>query len=469
MSMRDQSIGIWGYGITGKSVLRHLYAQNWPHPPTLSVYEKNPITAEDRNYLKNLSVKIYEPDQLTLFLEKNEKIVPSPGIDLRPFAAYQDKWLAELDLFQQAWEGRPVTAITGSVGKTTVTHLFSEILKSMGFTVATGGNIGTGCLDLIPQKEQSITAMLEVSSFQLEHSKKFSPTLAIWTNLYPNHLDRHGTIEEYVKAKANILRYQKEKGIALIPWQLRSEITSLIPDRPFNYFCKSPLSSEELTKLVPAERVFCLYQNWIMVYEKNKKTQLLLSLKYVPPISYLENIAMVLISLHLLQVSLPQLKSILDHLPPIIKALEQQEIPEHRLEEVATINNIVFYNDSKATIPASTLAALEKLADKPIILFIGGISKGVDREFFIKELQGKVKEVYCFGKEAAQLHAWCAKYGIQSHNFSDLDAAFAHSVKTAKSGDCILFSPAGASFDLFSDYKERGNYFKQLIYNYPNN
>lgn len=142
-------------------------------------------------------------------------------------------------------------------------------------------------------------------------------------------------------------------------------------------------------------------------------------------------------------------------------------LPEHRMEKiVATSRDIVFYNDSKSTTTTSTHAAIGKLSGKSIILFVGGLSKGVDRAHFIKELKDRVKEVYCFGAEADILNAYCVMYGIASQPFSTLDDAFDVCVKNVTTQDCILFSPAGSSYDLFKDYEERGNYFKTLVRNF---
>ena len=139
---------------------------------------------------------------------------------------------------------------------------------------------------------------------------------------------------------------------------------------------------------------------------------------------------------------------------------------EHRLEHIAVIKGVVFYNDSKSTIPASTLAAVKNVTAKRIMLFLGGLSKGIDRTPLIAQLANKSIHVFCFGKEAEQLHAICAVNSIPSSSSANLDDAFALCVQTAGSGDCVLFSPAGSSFDLFENYEKRGEKFKQLVNTY---
>ena len=126
-------------------------------------------------------------------------------------------------------------------------------------------------------------------------------------------------------------------------------------------------------------------------------------------------------------------------------------------------NNITWYNDSKSTVPQATLAAIDKLLGKPIILFLGGVSKGVDRTGLIKALGQRVKLVICFGGEADSLYQACITNGVNSASFVNLEEALDYCLQVSTSGDQVLFSPGGASFDLFKNYVERGKIFKQLV------
>ena len=138
-------------------------------------------------------------------------------------------------------------------------------------------------------------------------------------------------------------------------------------------------------------------------------------------------------------------------------------LPEHRVEKIGNINNIDFYNDSKATTTASTLAAVKKLHNRPLHLFLGGLSKGVDRAPFVAQLKNHVKYIYCFGKEAESLYAMCTANHIAATYFSTLDDAVSACTLAITSGDCVLLSPAGSSYDLYDNYEERGKHFKELI------
>ena len=142
---------------------------------------------------------------------------------------------------------------------------------------------------------------------------------------------------------------------------------------------------------------------------------------------------------------------------------------EHRLEKVAEINGTVFYNDSKSTTPTSTLAAIEQFKDKRILLFLGGLNKGIDREPLIKALTRYTVHVFCFGKEATSIKTLCDSFSIPAHDFANLEDSFHASTQLLHHNDCVLFSPSGSSYDLFRDYQERGNTFKKLVVDHKKN
>lgn len=417
-----QKIGIWGFGVVGKSVIAHYRHTDTSQKKALAVFNNKTLTASDRDFLTLRNIQIYEPDSLAKFLDEQDTIIPSPGIDLRPYQQFTHKFVAELDLFQTYWH-KPIIAITGTIGKTSITHILSELLATQGIRVATGGNIGTGMLDLLGSQECTDYAILEVSSFQLEHCTQFAPTLAIITNVYPNHLDRHGTFELYAQAKSQILVRAQQ---ALVPTEIIPLLQKLGIQKPLHQFSQEPESTD------------------ITLYTFTK-----LNIKNIPQTSYPINWLILAAALDLLNITLPVLDTI--------------EIPDHRLEHIGTARNIAFYNDSKSTIPEATLAAVHKLQPAPIVLFIGGISKGVDRTHFCAKLSDQVKEVICFGAEAHELYHACRLHNIIATTHATLEEAFAYCMQQATAGDIVLFSPAGASFDLFPNYQARGARFKELV------
>lgn len=431
-----KTIGVWGLGVMGSSALSWLSKQG----VCVVVYEQRALKEQEHTFINQAGAQLWQKD-LTSFLDTMDIIVPSSGIDLRPYSAYKKKWLCELDLFASQWK-KPILAITGSVGKTTVTHLLSQALSNNGVAVAMGGNIGVGLFDLLALQDTSEMAVIELSSFQLELCKNFAPDLAIITNIYPNHLDRHGTLPEYTQAKIAIIAHQKPHQKALLPLSLCEQLPQVIHQR--YYF------SESNASLKKASGHFFLCDDRIIF--KKERLDVTISSKLSDK-TYTENVLILSAALTLLGQPLDGLH----------QALNDFEVLDHRLEYCGIIKGIEMYNDSKSTLAPATMAAVQKLTGKPIILFLGGLSKGVDRKSLVAHLVGKVKEIYCFGKEAEQLHAWCLEFGIPTHCNPTLDEAFNKAILQASAGDQLLFSPGGTSFDLFADYKERGEYFKKLI------
>ncbi len=449
MNLNNKKIGIWGFGIVGKSAARYFRQHGNP----IEILDSQPLSNHDKDWLTSNNIPFYNNNSLQSFLKQNDYIIASPGIDLRSYAHYKHKFITELDIFSHAWE-KPIIAVTGSVGKTTITHALSHILNEQQFPVCTGGNIGVGMLDLLNQHNNVYAALLEVSSFQLEHCKTFAPDLAIWTNFYPNHLDRHATLEQYFQAKLPIIIRQKQHQNALLPLEIIDRIAPFSFSLPqnFSFFSLQPPTKKQLQQIKSTDRLFFITDNTIVMQRDTQKIELI-SYNNLPAKLIHQNWLIICSTLYLLGKSLDTVAASIKNLPP----------QEHRLEKVATINQVDFYNDSKSTTPQATLAAINQLHNKPIILFLGGLSKGIDRTDLIQNITHKVTMIYCFGQEAKQLKHMCDRHQQQSAYFATLEEAFNACTQTLQPGDQVLFSPAGASFDLFNNYQERGNRFKQLV------
>lgn len=361
----------------------------------------------------------YTPKKL---FDSMDYVLVSPGICLLSYQEYLDKILTEFDLFKLAWTGK-IIAVTGTVGKTSVTHLLGTLLQSQRIPVLIGGNIGTGMLDLCLNKPQDINqqaciAVLELSSFQLEHVQKAAPDIAVITNIYPNHLDRHRSFQEYCAAKARISTLQNSTQVTLMPEELK-----VIPELSRGPGIKKYFSSEILKNIS------------------------------VPPISYPINWAIIYSVLEELQ--LPA-HDIISQVTP-----ESLELPHHRLEPIATYNTVTWYNDSKSTVPEATYMALSTLKNSPVILIAGGISKGVDRSNFLTQLPPHVQTVILFGAEATQLAKNAPHCPIIIVTTLQEAVLTAHTI--CPRPGTVLFSPGGASFDLFANYTERGEMFATCV------
>jgi UDP-N-acetylmuramoylalanine--D-glutamate ligase len=447
MNFIEKKIGIWGFGTVGHAALT-FFAERGAQ---ITIMDQKKPTQQDLFLIRHYKATFQGEDAVTDFFAINDYVLVSPGIDIRPHKKYRDKFLTELDLFFSYWNN-PVIAITGSIGKTTLTTMISQLLSHYT-SVATGGNIGVGMLDLIKQQSKKY-AVLEVSSFQLEYASLCKPQIAIITNLYPNHYDRHESKESYAAAKANIYLHQTQNDSLILGAQTITSVT--IRQLLETYTGKLTFVAQNETDLplvsYPNATFFYFKHNAIVMRRENKES-FVASLTVLPPFAHTNNWLYLYAVWHRLAIPMETIQTLADSIV----------LPEHRLEWVATVNGTIFYNDSKATIPQATMAALDQCKN-PTILFLGGLSKGVDRSSLINYIAKKtVTHVACFGAEAAQLNQWCKNNSISSTAHATLEDAFSSVQALFKPDVTVLFSPSGSSYDLFQDYQERGKQFKKLV------
>lgn len=433
---KNKVIGIWGLGKTGKSLLSFFYA-------THSIIVCDIDTTKLKQVKKTFpNITIVNQVNLKSFFSSCDIIIVSPGIDITPYK-HLANFIFELDLFQSLVH-TPIIAITGSVGKTTVTTLLHEIFIHQQIPHIVAGNIGTPLFDLIQQAQQVDYVLLECSSFQLEHCKTFTPHLAIITNIVENHLDRHKSMENYIQAKLNIA--QHDKTTLLAPKSLKK----IIGQRDQKYF----FSVQDNFVKSHYTMDYLLQNNHVVSKKTVNKTlsyQTLADLQTISLQTFDENKLIITAILDLLKL-------------PLNFPQATNQIP-HRTELVTIINGATFINDSKATTPTATLAALKNYKNKKIILIIGGLSKGVNRKNFIQQLANykNVTHVICFGGEAEQLVQWCNEYQLPTSIYVGLPNVFQQLQHINLQKKVILFSPAGSSFDLYDNFEARGNHFKRLV------
>lgn len=497
-----KNLCILGFGIVGKSVLRFLatyraqFAQKFflsaDSEFTVMVADKRDITHEEQLLLQEYTVSFINLKTTTLdeLFEQVDVVIASPGIDIAAQKKqYAQKIIQELDLFALFFS-KPVVAISGTIGKTTLTQLVTELIhldscvdqkeflqKSSAFMCGhatgclrersiTGGNIGLGMLDLLPHQENVELALLELSSFQLEDTNYFAPKIGILTTLYANHLDRHKTIDAYFAAKWNLFVHQTVADSALLGIDL---ITNFAPQLEVVLpVLKSQVYFVSTQPLTIAQKMFMqrhhaaayyVQNNSLFLWNNEKSIELIKLAPIVLELGFLNNWIFAYAALHRLGKNLDWI-----YQPLLLQAHSNlvTEIGAHRLELCATLRGVDFYNDSKATVIEATQAAITKCLqkNKPLLVILGGIAKGVDRSpliEFVKQTQG-IKKVISFGPGSYDLE------GIE--NYPTLQAALDAMIAIMQSGDQILFSPSGASFDLFNNYQHRGDVFKELIAKY---
>ncbi len=446
----DKKIGIWGFGVVGKSALT--YFDQLP-VAKIDILDNKEITLPNASH--HVTVHAQNSQSIQQFLHDNDLILVSPGIPLHDYQDFRDKFISELDLYQAhaTWS---TIAVTGSLGKTSITHLLTLILQKMDIHACAAGNIGYGMLNLISNPQSTCdTVILELSSFQLQQSQNFAPDLAIITNLYANHLDHHTNMQEYFLAKAQIFLHQKENQQALLPLQLLQEISAIHPIQSgWKFFSPKKIGPQESISY-HGTTIYYLDDRKIYKIIENQ-IHLIFDLTHLPAITFDENWLIIIAALDMRHLPLQHLA----------KIAQELEIPDHRLQKIGSWNGSCFYNDSKSTVWQATLQAvesIEKQNDLPIKLFVGGLSKGADRTQLFESLQHKNIEIFAFGHEAQSIKNICKTLKIPCHDHPDLDASWQACLTSITTPSNILFSPGGASFDLFIDYKDRGQKFVHLF------
>jgi UDP-N-acetylmuramoylalanine--D-glutamate ligase len=377
---------------------------------------------------------------------EQDLIVVSPGV---PFDSPQlvqarnlgEPVIGEIELASRFLRGQ-IVAITGANGKTTTTSLAGEIVKAGNFPTLVGGNIGTPAISFVDRATDQTWIVLEVSSFQLETIQNFCPRIAVILNITPDHLDRHGSFANYVSAKARIFENQRPDDFAVL--NLDDATTAGLADRVrgqlFWFSRKKPL---ENGAFVRAGAIF---------FRKDRDEREIMPLSEIPlkGTHNLENV-LAAISIGVLAGCQPE---------QIRDAVRKFKAVEHRLEFIAKIDGVEYYNDSKATNVDATIKALESFPAN-IHLILGGKDKGSDYTVLNDLLRQRVKRVYTIGAAAAKIESQIQ--GAEVEHAETLENAIRSASESATSGDIILLAPACASFDQFQNYEHRGRVFREVV------
>ena len=374
-------------------------------------------------------------------------IVVSPGV---PFDAPQlvqarslgEKVIGEIELAAQFLPG-PIAAITGANGKTTTTSLAGEILAAAKLPVLVGGNIGTPAISFVEQATPKTWIVLEVSSFQLETIVDFRPHIAVILNITPDHLDRHKTFANYVNAKARIFENQRAGDFTVL--NADDATTAALHDRTKAQILRFSRKKE-------VDRGTYVHDGRIFFRDGDRQSEImLLSEISLKGAHNLENV-LAAISVGMLAGCQPN---------QIRQAVQNFKAVEHRLEFVAQVAGVDYYNDSKATNVDATIKALESFPAN-IHLILGGKDKGSDYSVLNDLLRARVKRVYTIGAAAAKIESQIQGAAEIDHA-ETLENAVQHAAAAAVSGDIVILAPACASFDQFQNYEHRGHVFKEAV------
>lgn len=341
-----------------------------------------------------------------------------------------------------------IIGITGSDGKTTTTSLIYEIVKTAGYNAYLGGNIGYPLFTKLGQMQEDDIIVLELSSFQLMNMT-VSPDISVITNVSPNHLNIHKDYEEYIEAKKNIFRNQTEDGILVLNYD--NEITRECKKEANGkvvYFS----SKEKLDNGI-------IVDNDVIKECEDRLRKHIINTRdiHLRGIHNYENVS----------AAIAATKSFVD-MDTIIEAIKSFKGVAHRIEFIRELDGVKWYNDSIGTSPTRTMAGLNSF-EEDIVLIAGGYDKHLEYEPLAKPIVDKVKALILIGqtsekiREAVEKELQAQEKDLSIYQCNKFSEIVEVARGVAKPGQVVLFSPASASFDLFKNFEERGNTFKQLV------
>ncbi len=433
--LSGKKVTVLGIGVSNTPLVRMLVA----HGAKVSARDKNPRCPAAKELVELGVDTKFGPDYLDDL--DAELIFKTPGMrfDLPELEAARGRGTAitsEMEVFFDLCPCKLI-AVTGSDGKSTTTTLISELLKAGGYTVHVGGNLGKPLLPEIETIKPSDIAVLELSSFQL-HTMRKSPQVAVVTNLSPNHLDIHRSMEEYVDAKRNIFRYQGKDDTLVLNYD--NEITrSFIPEakgRVVTFGKAGDYHTDEAHNIYHKGALLLSRSEVLLRGDHNIE-------------NYMAAIAAV--------------RDLVDDCAIHTVAANFKGLA-HRLELVRTVDGVNYYNDSIASSPTRTMACLNAFEQKPIIL-AGGYDKKIPFDTLGEAIVRQAKAIILVGATADKIAAAidAAGGGIPVLRKANMAEAVAAAREMATPGDDVVLSPACASFDLYQNFEERGNIFKQII------
>jgi UDP-N-acetylmuramoylalanine--D-glutamate ligase len=414
---------------------------------TVALNDRKPLDewSPEALALKELGVGLLPGEPPSWLLDQIELVVVSPGvpstiIPIRYAERAGAEVIGEVELAARYLKGH-IVAITGSNGKTTTTSLIGELLRAAGLpSVQVGGNIGKALISMTDDSRDDGWTVVELSSFQLETIKTFHPTIAIVLNVTPNHMDRYETFNDYAAAKHRIFMNQTAEDVAVLNAddETVSSWASGLRAKVMYFSVRKELENGVYLRgdeLVFGDRVL------LRVNELKLRG-----------LHNVENVAAAFAAGIAAGANVESMAATAKQFNPV----------EHRLEFVAEIEGVRFYNDSKATSVDATVKALAAFAQDSgkVVLIMGGLGKKAPYEPLAELVKSKVRQLVLIGEDAQTI---ANELGGSFEFASDMNDAVARSFKAAENGDVVLLAPACASFDMFDSFEHRGKVFKSAV------
>ena len=445
---KDKKVAVIGLGIEGSSVVRFLQDKD----AQITIFDRKKESELDFKGIDKSKIKtVCGEKYLSRGFKEFDIIFRSQGVKRNLLQILEAEEVgveisSEIKLFFDLSPSK-IIGVTGTKGKGTTSTLISNILESAGYDVYLAGNIGIPRLDLLPRLKSTNWVVLELSSTQLIDLHK-SPHIAVVLNITTDHLDWHRDRDEYVNSKTQIVKYQKDNDFAVLAYDYKDS-------RKF-----SKLTRGEVFYFSNSKKVNGAYVNngRILLEIRNKKIEigrvenLLLRGRH-----NWENVCAAVCASYLAGASINSIKQTVFS----FKGLE------HRLELVGEVGGVKFYNDSFSTNPQTTIAAIKSFSE-PITLILGGSDKGLNYDEMAREItKSTVLNSIIIGDISKKIKRSLQKSGYKQNitelGYPKTKKIIEEAVKVTPKGGIVLLSPAAASFDMFKDYKDRGNQFKEAV------
>lgn len=429
-----------GLGTTGISLADFLLSQGVE--VGLSDSSDNLTMTEDIRRFSSKGVRMELGKHTEEMFLWADTIVLSPGVPfnlplIKNAIDNGKEVISEIELAHK-FISKPIIAVTGSNGKTTTTSLINDILQASGYNVFMGGNIGTPLIKIAGKDDVYDFILLELSSFQLQGIKLFKPFISVCLNIYPNHLDHHADLNEYVNSKMNIFINQTSHDWAVINNTDTMTLNNLDKIRAkllrFGYDPGCNAWAEQ--NLVRTADNHYELKGMRLVGRHN-----------------IENVMAAILVCTTLNCDMAVIKDTI---------MKFESLP-HRIEFVGKYKDASIYNDSKSTTPHATLKALQAF-ESPVILIAGGKDKGLDYSVFKSEVTKKVKSLILLGESSSKIKSIYEGY-VPVTVVETLNNAVSKALSEIDDSETVLFSPACSSFDMFKSYEERGRVFKEIVQN----
>lgn len=442
----DGPVVVLGLGVAGRAAARALRLRGYD----VVAFEDRP-SQDTASFADDIGAELIEAptnEDLADAFATASAFLPSPGIPEHhgAFVEAQRVGLPIISEFDLArwWDDRPIIAVTGTDGKTSVTLLTVEMLEASGIRAAGVGNTDTPLVKAIDDPTYDVF-VVEASSFRLGHSSVFTPVAAAWLNFSPDHLDVHADLARYETAKAKIWEALPIDGLAVAPIGDFVVRRHLPKDREV-VLVSSSLIEASNEDLPPEAHLAHVVDGDLILDGRRLAAVSDLSRSYPHDISNALTAA-----------ALASRAGASDE--AIAKALSAFSLPPHRIQSVATIDDVEYVNDSKATVPHAVVTAVNSFAS--VVLIAGGKNKGLDLSE-MGECADKLRAVIAVGDAADEVDAVFVG-AVPTHRATDMEDAVGRARLVAERGDVVLLSPGCTSFDAYGSYAERGDHFIQLV------